>query len=348
VQPLYRLEKFLLIKGSPFNKIKNFLEGVFSRMKKNNYSVGVDIGGTNTVVGIVDKKGTCLHKSSILMSEQSSSEIFIHKLTLTINDLYQKLPVDSTLYGIGIAAPAARHLEGTIQNSANLQWGTVHIVNLLKKHFDIPIAIINDSNAAALGEMIYGIAKGIRNFIVITLGTGLGAGIVVDGKLLHGINSLAGELGHVILIPEGRICGCGRKGCAETYASATGLRRTAFELLANSTKSSKLRTLSFDSMTALQLFEFAKSGDPLAIEAFEITGNYLGRVIANAVATFDPEAVIISGGLSNAGDMLIAPTKKSFDDNVLNLHKGNVAILKSQLNNAAILGASYLVSEVVQ
>jgi glucokinase len=191
------------------------------------------------------------------------------------------------------------------------------------------------------------LAQGKKNFITLTLGTGLGAGIVVEGELLYGHNSMAGELGHMTIEPHGRRCGCGRGGCVETYVSASGLCRTAFELLAQSSIPTKLRTLSFDSVTALQIFELAQSGDPVAIEAFNITGDYLGRMIANTVAAFDPEMVILSGGLSNAENLLLFPTQEAFEENALEWHKGTVAIKKSHLQNAAIIGASSMILDAI-
>ncbi len=222
-------------------------------------------------------------------------------------------------------------------------------MNLLKPDLDLPIVLTNDSNAAALGEMKFGLAKGMKDFVVITMGTGLGAGIVVDGRLLYGENGVAGELGHMIIEPGGRLCGCKRRGCVETYVSATGIRRTVFELMAHSTGETELREISFNQLTAEKTHELARRGDPIAIEAFERTGNILGRVLSNTVAVFDPEAIILSGGLMHAGDFLLEPTIKSFNENVLKLHKRKAVILQSQLKDgeAAIVGASSLVSDSV-
>jgi glucokinase len=218
----------------------------------------------------------------------------------------------------------------------------------MRQYFDVPIAVTNDSNAAALGELKCGLAQGMKNFITLTLGTGLGAGIIVEGELLYGHNSMAGELGHITIEPNGRHCGCGRCGCVETYVSASGLCRTAFELLAKSTSHTKLRSINYDNLTALQIFELAKLGDPVAIEAFNITGDYLGRMIANTVAAFDPELVILSGGLSNAEDLLLTPTRRAFEANALEWHKETVLIKKSYLQNAAIIGASSMVIDSIK
>jgi glucokinase len=249
--------------------------------------------------------------------------------------------------GIGIAAPAANYREGTIESPANLRWGNVNIVKLLRDRVGIPIELVNDGNAAALGEMKYGAAKGMNNFVVLTLGTGLGAGIVVDGKLLLGEHGAAGELGHIAMYPRERQCGCGHYGCVETYVSATGIRRTAFELMAQKLDETELRRLSYDDLTAERIFALAAEGDPLAMEAFAITGLHLGRLISIIVATFEPEAVILFGGLTNSGRLLMEPTRKSYNESVLAVFKERVKILASELNNgrAAILGASSLFAE---
>ena len=315
-------------------------------MQSQKFTIGIDIGGTNTVVGLVDG-GECVAKVKFLTQDCLSIEDFRSKLVGGITELTQHLGDVQHIVGIGIAAPAARHREGTIQSPANLQWGTIDIVNLLKPNYRLPIVLTNDSNAAALGEMKFGLAKGMKNFVVITMGTGLGAGIVVDGRLLYGENGVAGELGHMTIEPGGRLCGCKRRGRVETYVSATGIRRTVFELLARTTEESELRDVSYNQLTSEKTCELARCGDPIAIEAFEFTGNILGRVLSNTVAVFDPEAIILSGGLMHAGGLILEPTVKSFNENVLKLHKGKTVILKSQLKDgeAAILGASSLVRD---
>ena len=309
------------------------------------FAIGVDIGGTNTVVGIVSRSGRCVIKTTFPTTEQKNVEEFIKRLTTTIDKLRGQIPAGSIVGGIGLAAPAARHREGIVKDPANLQWGTVNLVAILKQQYGMATAITNDSNAAALGEMAYGKGKGLQNFVVLTLGTGLGAGIVIDGRLLYGNNDMAGELGHVTLEAGGRLCGCMRRGCAETYVSARGLRRTAFDLLARENDDSILRTISFNELSSKTIYELACKGDSLALKAFEVTGDYLGRLLANTVAAFDPEAIILTGGLAEAGELLFRPTRKSFEESVLGLHKGTVEILKSAMSNedAAILGASSLV-----
>jgi glucokinase len=311
------------------------------------FTIGVDIGGTNTVVGVVGRDGISSIKLTFPTTGHKNVEEFIKRLTASIDKLRRKIPSGSSLRGIGLAAPAARHREGIIKDPANLQWGTVNLVDILKRHYGLPTAITNDSNAAALGEMNYGAGKGMQNFVVLTLGTGLGAGVVMDGRLMYGNNDMAGELGHITLEPGGRQCGCMRRGCAETYVSASGLRRTAFDLLVRDNDDSRMRDVSFNQLSSKMIYDFAYEGDNLALKTFAVTGDYLGRLLANTVAALDPEAVILSGGLAEAGDLLLHPTKKSFEENVLGLHKGTVEILKSAMSNgdAAILGASCLVLE---
>ncbi|HTR81328.1 MAG TPA: ROK family protein [Bacteroidota bacterium] len=319
-------------------------------MQNQRYTIGVDVGGTNTSVGIVDHTETLLiTSSSFATKKESTAERFIDMLASTIKDLSEKAVPGQKLRGIAVAAPAAVRHMGTIQSPANLNWGTIDIVSMLKKYYDIPVAVMNDSNATALGEMKSGLARGVKNFIVVTMGTGLGSGIVVDGRLLYGEHGVAGELGHTTVKPGGRMCGCNRRGCAETYVSATGIRRTVFELLANSTEHSELREISFSQLTAGKIHALALQGDPLAISAFDITGDILGRTLANAVALFDPAKIILSGGLMNAGDLLLAPTVKSFNENVLDIHKNRVDIVRSQLKDgeAAIIGACSLFDDVV-
>ncbi|HEY6951142.1 MAG TPA: ROK family protein [Bacteroidota bacterium] len=319
-------------------------------MSDSAYTIGIDIGGTNTVVGAVGHDGRCVLRTSFPTTSEKTAEDFVARIALCIRDLCTQLPLQFSLLGIGVAAPAARHREGSVRNPANLPWGTVNLVAMLKGHFNLPIALTNDSNAAALGELYYGAGRGRSDFVAMTLGTGLGSGIIVDGKLLYGSNDLAGELGHVILEEDGRECGCHRRGCAETYVSASGLRRTAFELLAQENEESVMRDISFSNLTARKIFDFAIGGDLLAAKAFQITGKYLGRLLVNAVTAYDPEAIILSGGLMESGDLLLNPTREYFNENLLSLYKGGVEIIKSGLpnNDAAILGASSLIGYTTQ
>ncbi len=310
-------------------------------MQHQKFTIGIDIGGTNTSVGVVDQTNVILHTSSFATKTASTADIFIRTLATIIEELAEKVAADGHIRGIAVAAPAAVRHEGTIQSPANLHWGTIDIVSMLKEYYNIPIIVTNDSNATALGEMKFGLARGVKNFIVVTLGTGLGSGIVVDGRLVYGENGVAGELGHTTINPAGRLCGCKRRGCAETYVSATGIRRTVFELLADSNEDSELRGIAFNNLTAAAISELALRGDPIALSAFEMTGTLLGRTLANAVAVFDPATIILSGGLMHAGDLLLSPTVKSFNENVLDIHKNRVSIVRSQFNDgeAAILGA---------
>ncbi len=314
-------------------------------MKDSEYKIGIDIGGTNTSLGIVDNNGRCIKKKSFSTSANKSIEEFIAKLVSSIREISTISSREVRPAGIGIAAPAAQRREGLIQNPANLLWGTVNIADLLKQHFDIPIAVINDSNAVALGEMKYGLAQNMKNFVAITLGTGLGAGVVVNGELVNGENGFAGELGHIVVEPNGRMCGCKRRGCVETYVSATGICRTAIELIANELDVSKLRALTYNELTAKTLYDLAVAGDVLALKAFQVTGEIFGKMLASTVVSFDPEAIILSGGLVRAGELLLKPTLKSFDENVLSSLGGKVAILPSRFSNGegAILGASSVV-----
>lgn len=313
---------------------------------KNNFVVGVDIGGTNTMVGIVSSNGICSKKMSF-KTDADDPNVFCETLIVSINEL--KCSIVGDFKGIGIAAPAANDREGSIHNSANLRWGNFPIVSLLQQHFSVPITVINDSNAAALGEMTYGAAKGMKNFIIVTLGTGLGAGIVVNGKIMTGAFGSAGEIGHMILEENGRMCGCQRHGCVETYVSATGLRRTVFEQLARSNEKSVLRTIAFNDLTAEAISELALKNDRIAIDAFAMTGNYLGRTLANVVAAFDPEVIILSGGLMNAGDLILQPTIDSFKQNALHFQKEKIVIRKSNIRDGegAVIGASSIIFEMI-
>ena len=303
--------------------------------------VGVDLGGTNTSVGVVDDSGRELLHSKFPTRPRESAAGFVARLAGVIHELVGRLGPGATLRGIGIASPAANGLRGTIESPANLGWGTVNMMEMVREHFSVPVAITNDANAALLGEQMFGVARGMKNVIMITLGTGLGAGIAVDGKLIQGENGAAGELGHMTLDPHGRVCGCGRRGCVETYVSAPGLRRTVHELLAERLDDSPLRSISFNDLTAETVSRLANERDPLAIEALTITGEYLGRLVADLAAAFDPEAVVLYGGLVNAGEFLVGPARLAFEKHAMKAYRGKVRILVSSLNNgeAAVLGA---------
>jgi len=251
--------------------------------------------------------------------------------------------------GIGVGVPNGNYFKGTIEFAPNLPWrGVVPLASLIQDAFTLPTVLTNDANAAAIGEMTYGAARGMKDFIMITLGTGLGSGIVVNGQLVYGHDGFAGELGHVIVFPEGRRCGCGRKGCLETYVSATGIVRTIHELLQSRHIPSLLRDMNPTAITSKTIRDAALKGDALAIEAFEFTGKILGQQLANFVAFSSPEAIILFGGLTRAGDLIFRPTIHAMEENLLQIYKNKIKVLPSELkeSDAAILGASALVWEI--
>lgn len=308
--------------------------------------IGVDIGGTNTVFGIVDKIGNILSVNSMPTQGHKNVETFVKKLSEKIKNEISKLNFEYELKGIGIGAPNGNINKGTIEFAPNLNWGEiVPLADLIKKQFNIPVKLTNDANAAAMGEMLYGGAKNMQNFIFITLGTGLGSGIVANGKLIYGHDGFAGEMGHVTVIENGRQCGCGRKGCLETYASATGINRTVFELLANKTSESSLRNIPFSELSSKIIYDKALDGDKIAIEAFDFTAKILGKALSNAVTYFSPEAIFFFGGLANAKELLLEPVKKYMEENLMKIYKNKILILPSKIKegDAAILGASAII-----
>lgn len=311
------------------------------------YVLGIDIGGTNTVFGIVDARGVVIASNSIKTQKYHKFEDYLNELYTEAMKIIEANDAVDKIYGIGIGAPNANYYDGTIWNAANLVWkGTVPFVEKMKRYYpNIPIIITNDANAAAIGEMIYGGAKGMKDFIVVTLGTGLGSGFVSGGKLIYGHDSFAGELGHVIVNRGGRMCGCGRKGCLETYVSATGIKRTAFKLLADHLEDSEFRNISYNDLTAEMITKAALNGDPLAIEAYEYTGMMLGQALADAVAITSPEAIFLFGGLAKAGKYIFEPTKRYMEMHMLANFRNKVKLLPSGIDgkNAAVLGASALI-----
>ncbi len=314
-------------------------------MAKIDVTLGIDIGGTNTAFGFIDKSGKCILESSILTLPQEEAPKLFARLKTAVDENFSKISAEHNLIGIGIGAPNANYYKGTVEQPPNLCWEFVNVIEILKEYYDLPAAITNDANAAAIGELQFGAAKGMKDFIVITLGTGLGSGIVSNGELIYGHDGFAGEIGHTIYDPNGRECGCGRKGCLETYASASGIRRTIFELLGTSTKKSKLRDVAFNLMTSKIIYEAALQGDEIAEEAFDFTGKVLGIKLADAVAHTSPEAIILFGGLAAAGKYIFEPTKKYMEEYLLNIFKNKVKLLSSALTkgNTAVLGASALI-----
>lgn len=314
-------------------------------MGKADIAIGVDIGGTNTVFGFVDELGKCICESSIPTNAADGAESLFKRLFQEIDNSFRAFESNYKLIGVGVGAPNANYYKGTVEQPPNLGWGIVNVLDIIKKHTSIPSAITNDANAAAIGEMMFGSAKGMKDFIVITLGTGLGSGIVVNGELVYGADGFAGEIGHTIYDVNGRQCGCGRKGCLETYASASGIKRTVYELLADRNSPSLLRKICFDDLTAKEISDAANKGDLIALEAFDFTAKVLGLKLADAVAHLSPQAIILFGGLASAGNLIFEPTKRYMEDYMLNIFKNKVKIIPSGLpnGNSAVLGSSALI-----
>jgi glucokinase len=305
---------------------------------------GIDIGGTNTAFGLVDQSGNILAQGSIETTKYPDVNDFVAASGKTISGLLKSNP-ELTLKGIGIGAPNANYHKGTIELAPNLAWkGIVPLASLITNTAKVPVYMTNDANAAAIGEMIFGGAQNMKDFIVLTLGTGLGSGIVINGKVVYGHTGFAGELGHYIIKPGGRVCGCGRKGCTETYASATGLVRTVLELLAESRDESQLRDIPPSQLTAKFIAGLAAQGEPIAKKAMADTAEKLGFAIINAIVFSSPEAVFLFGGLAQAGEILFAPVRKYVDENVQAIFRGTCKILPSGIpeTNAAVLGAAAL------
>jgi glucokinase len=307
--------------------------------------LGIDIGGTNTKFGYVDRTGRCLANASISTNADQPADVFFERLHKNSNALLRSLPEGIQLVGIGIGAPNANFYKGTIEHPPNLAWDFVNVNGQMGKYYSVPVAITNDANAAALGEMLFGAAQGMRDFILITLGTGLGSGIVSNGELIYGVDGFAGEIGHTIVDPNGRECGCGRRGCLETYCSATGLCRTVQELFCNSAEPSRLRAAIALELSAEMIYEAALQGDKLALRAFDYTGHILGMKLSDSVAHLSPEAIILFGGLVSAGDLIFTPTKRSLEEHLFPIFKNKVKLLPSRLTegNPAVLGASALI-----
>lgn len=309
------------------------------------YSIGIDIGGTNTDIGLVSSEGRCVARKNLPTAKYYDADLYVADICKKIKEMMAEQHVDA-IDGIGIAAPMGNYYTGCIENATNLNFKGVTDLNaLVHKYMDVPVTVSNDANAAAYGELVYGGAKGMKNFITFTLGTGVGSGIVIDGKLLHGKTGNAGELGHVIMIPGGRQCGCGRKGCLETYVSATGIRRTAIEILEqNPDYDGPLSKIPKEELTSKDVGDAANAGDPLAIKIFELVGEGLGVAMANAVAFSSPEAIFLMGGPVKAGEVLMRPVRESFKKHLCFVYDNSVEVRVSELsgNDVAILGAAAL------
>ena len=311
------------------------------------YVLGVDIGGTNTVFGIVDARGQVIASDSIKTTKHTNFDDYVEELRKGVELLLEKNDAKEKIQGIGIGAPNANYYTGEIQNPPNLPWGPViPLAEKVSKAFGgIPVAVTNDANAAALGEMTYGAARGMKDFIMITLGTGVGSGIVVNGQLVYGHDGFAGELGHLIVKRNnGRVCGCGRTGCLETYCSATGVARTAREFLEIRTEPSTLRDLQIEDITSKDVYDAAMAGDKLAKDIFTYTGTILGEAFADMVSFTSPQAIILFGGLAKSGDLLLKPLQEAFEKSLMPIFRGKTQILLSELkeSDAAVLGASAL------
>ncbi len=311
------------------------------------YVIGLDLGGTNSVFGIVDSRGDIKTTTAIKTQVYDKVEDYVDASVEALQPIIDQVGGIGKIKSMGIGAPNGNFYTGTIEFAPNLKWGhngIVPLASMFSEKLGVPVALTNDANAAALGEMTYGAARGMKNFIEITLGTGVGSGIVINGQLVYGCDGFAGELGHVIMVrgENARPCGCGRKGCLEAYCSATGVARTAREMLEKTKRPSLLRDLDPEKITSLDVSIAAGKGDELAKEIFDFTGKMLGEACADFAAFSSPEAFIFFGGLTKAGDLLMDPLKKAYDASVLNIFKGKAKFLLSSLDgsSAAVLGAS--------
>jgi glucokinase len=313
-------------------------------------AIGIDVGGTGTKFGIVDRDGNVLFTSEISTKKHAEINTFIDELYSALSELIEKAGGVGRMKGIGVGAPNGNYYTGTIEYAPNLPWkGIIPLAKLIENKFKLQVTLTNDANAAAIGEMMYGAAKGMKDFIMITLGTGVGSGIVANGKLIYGHDGFAGELGHTIVIPDGRVHqGTKKKGSLESYASATGVTLTAIEMLQRDKQDSLLRKVPKEKLDSKAVYEAAIQGDKLALEIFEFTGKILGLALANAVMFSSPEAIILFGGLTKAGDLILKPTREHMEANLIQVFQNKVKILVSHLkeSDAAILGASALVWEM--
>ena len=309
-------------------------------------TVGIDIGGTSTKYGLVDQEGKIIFQDRLATQDYVKFDDYLQALNSAIKDAIKKTDSSLKVSGVGVGAPNANTNTGTIDYPPNLPWKGINpFVEKLSAIMGVPVVITNDANAAAVGEMVYGKARGMKDFIVITLGTGLGSGIVANGKLINGKHGIAGELGHVMVNPNGRHCSCGKYGCLETYVSATGIRRTVYKLLADYLDDSELRGVSFNNLGTKMITEAAHRQDKIALAAFDYTAKILGTKLSDTVLHTDPEAIFIFGGLSLAGDLIFEPTQRYMEENLMPVFRNKVKILPSGLQNqsAPILGASSLI-----
>ncbi len=308
--------------------------------------LGIDIGGTFTKFGLVDRTGKIYFEGEISSREQPDIEKFIESFHQHLRNKLNALKTSFKIMGIGVGAPNGNYYSGCIENAPNLAWkGKIEFVRLMEGQFQVPAVVTNDANAAALGELLFGDAVGLGNFIMITLGTGLGSGLVVNGNIVYGNDGFAGELGHVRAVDDGRQCGCGKRGCMETYVSATGIKRTIFELLAEENVDSEFRKIPFSKLKPKLITSLAESGDPIAIKAFARTGFLLGRCLADSVSHISPAKIFLFGGLAKAGRWIIEPTKKSMEEHLFPIYRDKIEIVPSALlkKNIAVLGAAALI-----
>lgn len=315
------------------------------------YVIGLDLGGTNSVFGIVDNRGEIKATTAIKTQGYNTAEEYVKAAVEALHIIIEQVGGIDKIKSMGIGAPNANYYKGTIENAANILWakGIVPLAEMFSQALGVPVAMTNDANAAAIGEMAYGVARGMKNFIMITLGTGVGSGIVVNGQLVYGSDSNAGELGHVTMVREnGRTCGCGRKGCLEAYCSATGVARTARQMLEESTEPSLLREMNPEDITSLDVSIAAGKGDKLANEVFLFTGKMLGEACADFATFCSPEAFVFFGGLTKAGDLLMKPIVEAYNNHVFKIFKGKAQFLVSALDgsSAAVLGASAIGWEI--
>lgn len=316
------------------------------------FVIGLDLGGTNSVFGIVDSRGEIKATTSIKTQGYRTAKEYVDASCDALKLIIDQVGGIDKIKAMGIGAPNGNYYNGTIEFAPNLEWGhngIVPLAQLFSENLGIPVSLTNDANAAAIGEMTYGVARGMKNFIIITLGTGVGSGIVVNGQLVYGSDGFAGELGHTIQVREnGRACGCGRHGCLEAYCSATGVARTAREILATTDKPSILREMDPEKITSLDVSIAASKNDQVALDIYEFTGKMLGQACADFTAFSSPEAFVFFGGLTKAGDLIMDPIIKAYENSVLNIFKGKAKFLVSGLDgsSAAVLGASAIGWEI--